>query len=76
VQPTEVRPWTDPIVAEVRVAREAIAARHGYDVERIAAAFNEQTKAAGRTVASPASASAKGVDASAPGIEPTRNAGS
>lgn len=28
--------WDDPIVAEVRAAREAIAAEFDYDVERIA----------------------------------------
>ena len=61
----ESRPWTDPIVAEVRAARAAIAARHGYDIERIAAALNEQTKAAGRQVASPASTNADASTATA-----------
>jgi len=50
----EVHPWTDPIVEEVRAAREAIAARYDYDVEKLAAAFEERSKAAGRGTATPA----------------------
>ena len=49
----EAHLWTDPIVEEVRAARDAIAAKHGYDVEKIAAAFAERSKASGRRTASP-----------------------
>jgi hypothetical protein len=49
----EAGPWTDPIVEEVRAARDAIAARHGYDIDTIAAAFAARSKAAGRHTASP-----------------------
>ena len=50
----ETHPWTDPIIEEVRAVREAIAARYDYDVEKIAAAFAERSKVAGRGNASPA----------------------
>lgn len=46
-EPKSIRPWTDPIVAEVRAARDAIAARYDYDIDRIATAFIEQAKAVG-----------------------------
>jgi len=47
-EPETIRRWADPIVAEVRAAREAIAARYDYDIDRIAAAFIERAKAGGR----------------------------
>ncbi len=50
----EAGPWTDPIVEEVRAAREAIAARYGYDIDKIAAALADRSKAAGRQTVSPA----------------------
>jgi hypothetical protein len=53
-------PWVDPIVEEVRVARDALAARHDYDVEKLAAAFAERSKASGRKTASPAAAITNG----------------
>jgi hypothetical protein len=56
----ESHAWTDPIVEEVRAAREAIAARYDYDVEKLAAAFAERSKAAGRGTASPAVATTNG----------------
>ena len=43
----ETHPRIDPIVEEVRAARDAIAAKHGYDVEKISAAFAERSKASG-----------------------------
>lgn len=49
----EALPWVDPIVEEVRVARDALAARHDYDVDRIAAALAERSRKAGRRIASP-----------------------
>lgn len=61
----ESHAWTDPIVEEVRAAREAIAARYDYDVEKLAAAFAERSKAAGRGTASPAVATTNGSDPSA-----------
>ena len=33
-KPEAIHNWTDPIVAEVRAARDAIAARHAYDIDR------------------------------------------
>ena len=56
----ETHPWTDPIIEEVRAVREAIAARYDYDVEKIAAAFAERSKVAGRGTASPAGDVRKG----------------
>jgi hypothetical protein len=56
----EPHPWTDPIVEEVRAARAAIAARYDYDVEKLAAAFAERSKASGRKTASPAAAITNG----------------
>jgi len=56
----EAHLWTDPIVEEVRAARDAIAAKHGYDVEKIAAAFAERSKASGRRTAAPSASAAKG----------------
>ena len=40
--PTAGSPRDDPIVAEVRAVRDAYAARHGYDIERIFADLREQ----------------------------------
>lgn len=42
----------DPIVEEVRRARERLAARYGYDVKRIAAAASRRQKRSGRKVVS------------------------
>ena len=42
------------IIEEVRAARESLAARYDYDVEKLAAALAERSKAAGRGIASPA----------------------
>lgn len=39
---------TDPIVAEVRAARDAHAARFGYDLKKIFRDIQEQQKASGR----------------------------
>ena len=60
MSPVEAHPWTDPIVEEVRAVRDAIAARHGYDVETIAAAFAERSEASGRRTASPSAPAASG----------------
>lgn len=49
----DTHPWLDPSVEEVRAARDIIAARHDYDVEKLAAAFAERSKASGRRTASP-----------------------
>jgi len=49
-KPEAIHHWTDPIVAEVRAARDAIAARHAYDIDRISAAFIERRAASGRKV--------------------------
>ena len=38
----------DPIVAEIREIRNAFAARHDYDVERIFAAIKAQRRESGR----------------------------
>jgi len=57
---TETHPWIDPIVEEVRATRDVIAATHGYDVEKIVAAFAERSKASGRRTASPSPSVVKG----------------
>ena len=49
----EAHPWVDPIVDEVRAARESLAAHRDYDVDRIAAALAERSRKAGRRIASP-----------------------
>lgn len=40
--------WRDPIVEEVREAREEHAAKHDYDLKRIFADLKEQERASGR----------------------------
>ena len=40
------------LIEEVRAARESLAARYDYDVEKLAAALAERSKAAGRGIAS------------------------
>ncbi len=44
------------LIEEVRAARESLAARYDYDVEKLAAALKVRSKAAGRGDASPAEA--------------------
>lgn len=41
--------WEDPIVKEVREAREAYAAQFNYDLEQIAQDIKRQEQASGRT---------------------------
>jgi len=53
------------LIEEVRAARESLAARYQYDVEKLAAALAERSKAAGRGIASPAAADA-GAEAEPP----------
>ena len=40
------------LIEEVRAARESLAARYDYDVEKLAAALAERSKVAGRGIAS------------------------
>ena len=42
-------PWEDPIVAEVRSAREALFAAAGYNLEELSRRLREEQLAAGRT---------------------------
>jgi hypothetical protein len=44
--------WSDPIVDEVRRARDAYAARFNYDLRAIVRDLREQEKRSGRKVAS------------------------
>ena len=44
--------WKDPIVEEVRKAREAHAARFNYDLDAICRDLKEQEKKSGRKVVS------------------------
>ena len=46
--PADAAAWSDPIVDEVRTARAVIAAECYYDLERIIAALQERSRAAGR----------------------------
>ena len=39
------RPWRDPIVAEVRAAREALYAEAGYDIHELCRRLQEKQKA-------------------------------
>jgi hypothetical protein len=43
----EAEPWEDPIVAEVRQARERLFAAAGYDLEEFCRRLNEQHTPAG-----------------------------
>ena len=45
---TELQPWTDPIVAEVRDVRERLLAACNYDLERLAAELRERQRAGDR----------------------------
>lgn len=49
--------WTDPIVAEVREAREAYAKRFGYDLHRIFADLRKSEKE--RAAAAPKASAAR-----------------
>lgn len=42
-------PWEDPIVAEVRAAREAIFAQAGYDLGELCRQLNKRARARGET---------------------------
>ena len=42
--------WEDPIVAEVRAAREAFAAKHNYDIDAMCAALKAREGQDGREV--------------------------
>lgn len=57
------------IIEDVRAARESLAARYDYDVEKLAAALAERSKVAGRGIASPAAADA-GAEAEPPARPP------
>jgi hypothetical protein len=41
------RPWSDPVVAEVRAAREALFAESRYDLRAFVARLRKDQKAAG-----------------------------
>ncbi len=43
-------PWEDPIVTEVRSAREALLAASGYDLEELCRRLRKKQEEAGRTV--------------------------
>jgi hypothetical protein len=47
-----LRPWRDPIVAEVRAAREALYAEAGYDVHELCRRLQEKQQKASRVVVS------------------------
>lgn len=51
-QQSDVGEWVDPIVDEVRSARDALAASNGYDLDRIVAVLTERTRASGRATVS------------------------
>lgn len=46
--------WKDPIVEEVRAAREAYAKRFGYDLRKIGRDLQKQEQQAAKAAASPA----------------------
>ena len=57
----EAERWEDPIVAEVRKAREKLFAAAGYDLEEFCRQLNEQQEREGhRTVARPLHMSKRG----------------
>jgi len=57
----EAERWEDPIVAEVRKAREKLFAAAGYDLEEFCRQLNEQQEREGRrTVARPPRLSKRG----------------
>ena len=49
-EPAYTEPWVDPIVAEVRTAREALLADAGYDLHVLCERLREKQAAAGRKV--------------------------
>jgi hypothetical protein len=54
-------PWTDPIVEEVRSAREKLLAECDFDLEKLAAYLRERQRAGGRhTVTLPPRVPSKG----------------
>jgi hypothetical protein len=46
----DMKPWEDPIVAEVRSAREALLAASAYDLEELCRRLRQEQQAGGRTV--------------------------
>ncbi len=44
------KPWVDPIVSEVRAAREALLAEAGYDLHKLCEMLRTRQSAAGRRV--------------------------
>jgi len=46
----DMKPWEDPIVAEVRSAREALLAASAYDLEELCRRLRQEQHAGGRTV--------------------------
>ena len=49
-EPTYTEPWADPIVAEIRAAREALLADAGYDLHVLCERLREKQVAAGRKI--------------------------
>ena len=56
-EPCEPTPWRDPIVEEVREAREALYAEAGYDIYELCRRLQERQKSAGRAAVTRASGS-------------------
>jgi hypothetical protein len=46
----DAKPWEDPIVAEVRSAREALLAASDYDLGELCRRLRQEQQAGGRTV--------------------------
>lgn len=46
----DTKPWEDPIVTEVRSARETLLAASGYDLEELCRRLRQEQQAGGRRV--------------------------
>ena len=53
-------PWEDPIVKEVRAAREALLAQAGYDLDTLGQRLEEEQRTSGHEVVSLPARAAKG----------------
>ncbi len=61
----DTKPWEDPIVTEVRSAREALLAASGYDLEELCRRLRREQQAGGRTAVTLSPRTPEGKEAAA-----------
>ncbi len=61
----DTKPWEDPIVREVRSAREALLAASGYDLEELCRRLRREQQAGGQTAMTRSPRTPEGKEAAA-----------